>query len=83
MFELVKGMKIKKVKENKNPMFVNSTSNEVLIYEVTRVNKNTYGLKCIEGYMKNTTCNLCKDCPIEGVDVYGTVTRYEILNWRK
>lgn len=79
MMELTKGMKIRQVKENKNPMFENTVANSVLVYEVTRVNKKTYGLKCIEGYMKNTCCNLLKDCKVESVDIYGTITRWEIV----
>ena len=79
MMELKKGMKIRQVRENRDPMFANTTANGTLVYEVTRVNKKTYGLKCIEGYMRGTGCNLLKDFPAESVDVYGTVTRYEIV----
>lgn len=77
--ELTKGMKIRKTKENKNPMFTSTTANGSLTYEVTKVNKKTYGLKCIEGYMKNTECKLLKDFPEESVDVYGTTTKWEII----
>lgn len=80
MMQLTKGMKIRKTKENKDPLFANTTANGTLVYEVTRVNKKTYGLKCIEGYMKNTSCNLLKDWEVESVDVYGTITRWEVLN---
>ena len=79
MTNLTKGMKIRKTRENKDPMFANTTANSTLVFEVTRVNKKTYGLKCIEGYMKNTSCNLLKEFPQESIDAYGTITRYEIV----
>ncbi len=63
MTELTKGMKIRETKENKNPMLANTTANGSLTYEVTKVNKKTYSLKCTEGYMKNTECKLFKDFP--------------------
>lgn len=74
--ELVKGDIIKQIKENNNPMFKNTTANGVLTYEVTRVNKKTYSLKCIEGYMKNTECKLLKSFKEESTDVYGTITKW-------
>lgn len=77
--ELTKGMLIRKTKENTDPMFSNTTANEVLTYEVTRVNKKTYGLKCVEGYMVGSSCNLYKDAEIESIDVYGTKTTYAIV----
>lgn len=79
MMELTKGMKIRQTKENKNPLFANTIANSTLVYEVTKVNKKTYGLKCVEGYMKNTECKLVKDFKESYTDVYGTVTRWEIV----
>lgn len=77
--ELTKGMIIKQTKENKDPIFTNTTANGVLVYEVTRVNKKTYGLKCIDGYMKNTECKLLKDFSPIRVDEYGTTIKWEIV----
>lgn len=77
--ELTKGMLIKQTKENKNPSFTNTTANGVLVYEVIRVNKKTYSLKCVEGYMKNTECKLSKDFAPTRVDEYGTITKWEVL----
>lgn len=76
--ELRKGTIIKLTKENKNPIFKDTTANGVLIYEVTKVNKNTYSLKCIEGYMKNTECKLSKNFKPVMVDSYGTTTTWEV-----
>lgn len=77
--ELMKGILIKQTKENKNPSFTNTTANGVLVYEVIRVNKKTYSLKCVEGYMKNTECKLSKDFAPTRVDEYGTITKWEII----
>ena len=79
MMELTKGMKIRQTRENKNPLFANTTANETLVFEVTRVNKKTYGLKCIEGYMKNMQCKLLKDFGVTSKDEYGTITKWEIV----
>ena len=76
---LTKGMKIRETKVNKNNMFANTTANSVLIYEVVKVNKNTYGIKCVEGYMKGTESKICKDFMEESKDVYGTITRWEVV----
>ncbi len=76
---LAKGMKIKKTKVNQNHMFIDTTANSILIYEVTKVNKNTYGIKCVEGYMEGTESKLVKDFVEESKDVYGTITRWEVI----
>lgn len=77
--ELIKGMKIKQTKSNKDEMFKNTCANSVLVFEVEKVNRKTYGLKCIEGYMKNVRCTLSKSFKISSVDVYGTVTKWEVI----
>lgn len=73
---LSKGMVIKQIKKNENPLFSNTAANSELTYEVIRVNSKTYGLKCIAGYMKNSCCNLRKDFKEESVDIYGTTTKW-------
>ena len=77
--ELTKGMKIKQTKVNGKAEFANTTANGVLMYEVVKVNKNTYSLKCIEGYMKGTGCKLVKDFAAVRVDEYGTCTMWEVV----
>lgn len=77
--ELVKGNIIKQIKRNDNPLFKNTTANGELTYEVTRVNKNTYGLKCIDGYMKGTSCKLVKTFKEESIDAYGTITKWILV----
>jgi hypothetical protein len=57
-----------------------TTENSALIWEVVRVNKKTHGLKCIEGYMKGSCKNLCKDFKEQSTDVYGTVTTRTLAN---
>lgn len=74
--ELVKGNIIKQIKRNDNPLFKDTTANGVLTYEVARVNKTTYSLKCIDGYMKGTECKLVKSFKEESTDVYGTITKW-------
>lgn len=76
---LKKGDKIRETTSNTNPMFRDTTANRTLVYEVVRVNPKTYGLKCIEGYMKGTGCNLLKSAPEVSTDIYGTTTRREII----
>lgn len=77
MTALKKGDRIRETKRNPRNGFENTTANGTLIYEVVRVNPKTYGLKCIEGYMKGTGCNIGKDFRTEYTDIYGTVTRRE------
>lgn len=77
--ELVKGNIIKQIKTNSSELFKNTTANGELTYEVTRVNKNTYTLKCIDGYMKGSGCKLLKTFREESTDVYGTVTKWILL----
>ena len=76
---LTKGMKIKETKQNTNPMFENTIANSSLVYEVVKVNKKTYQLKCVEGYMKNTECKIAKDFKEEYVDIYGTRTTWKVV----
>lgn len=76
---LTKGMKIRQTKLNTNEMFRNTVANSVLVYEVTRVNQNTYGLKCVEGFMKGTGCKIPKTFKEESKDVYGTITKWELV----
>lgn len=76
---LTKGNIIKETKTNTDPMFANTTANSSVVYEVVRVNAKTYGLKCISGYLKGMGVNLMKNAPEVSVDIYGTVTRREII----
>lgn len=76
---LTKGNIIKETKTNADPMFANTTANSSVVYEVVRVNAKTYGLKCISGYLKGMSVNLMKNAPEVSVDIYGTVTRREII----
>lgn len=76
---LTKGMKIKMTKTNTNKQFENTCANSELVYVVERVNAKTYSLKCVEGYMKNTGCKLVKDFKELSRDVYGTITRWEVI----
>ena len=76
---LTKGMKIKQTKVNENEMFKNTTANSTLVYEVVRVNKKTYELKCVEGFMRGSGCKIQKDFNEEYKDVYGTVTKWELV----
>ncbi len=76
---LTKGNIIKETKTNADPMFANTTANSSVVYEVVRVNAKTYGLKCISGYLKGMGVNLMKNAPEVSVDIYGTVTRREII----
>ena len=77
--KLKKGMKIKETKVNENEMFKNTTANSTLVYEVVRVNKKTYELKCVEGFMQGSGCKIQKDFKEEYKDVYGTVTKWELV----
>lgn len=77
--ELTKGMIIRETKRNDNPIFKDTTANGALTYEVTKVNKKTYSLKCIDGYMKNSGCKLLKDFRPVRVDEYGTTITWEIV----
>lgn len=79
MMKLQKGSIIRETRRNDGPEFKNTTANGTLIYKVVRVNPKTYGLECIEGYMKGTRCNLCKDAPETCTDMWGTVTTREIV----
>lgn len=74
---LKKGNIIKRTQTNNRPNC--ETANAELTYIVERVNKNTYTLKCIDGYMKNTGCKLAKDFKEENTDVYGTVTKWTLV----
>lgn len=76
---LTKGNIIKETKTNADPMFANTTANSSVVYEVVRVNAKTYGLKCISGYLKGMGVNLMNNAPEVSVDIYGTVTRREII----
>lgn len=76
---LTKGMKIKQTKVNENEMFKNTTANSTLVYEVVKVNKKTYELKCVEGFMQGSGCKIQKDFKTEYKDVYGTVTKWELV----
>ena len=77
--KLVKGSVIKQIKRNDGKEFENTIANGELTYEVTRVNKTTYTLKCIDGYMKGSGCKLVKNFSEKSVDVYGTTTEWIIL----
>lgn len=74
---LKKGNIIKRTQTNNRQNC--ETANAELTYIVERVNKNTYTLKCIDGYMKNTGCKLAKDFKEENTDVYGTVTKWTLV----
>lgn len=73
---LTKGSIIKKVTTNSSDLLTNTVANSELTYEVTRVNKTSYTLKCIDGYMNGTGCKLVKNFNVKSVDVYGTVTEW-------
>ena len=75
--KLEKGNIIKKTHTNNRPNC--ESANTELIYIVERVNKNSYSIKCIEGFMKNTQTKLAKSFAAESIDMYGTITRYEIV----
>lgn len=75
--ELKKGDIIKRITTNDRPHC--ESVNTELTYVVERVNKNTYSLKCIDGFMKNTGCKLVKDFKEESIDIYGTVTKYVVV----
>lgn len=79
MMNLTKGTKIKQVKFNDRKGFENTVANGELVYEITRVNKTTYTMKCVEGYMKGSGCKLIKNFTPKSVDVYGTTTEWIIL----
>lgn len=76
---LKKGDKIRETKSNSNEMFKNTTANSTLVFEVEKVNAKTYGLKCIDGYLKGMRCKMYKDAQEVSKDVYGTITKYEII----
>lgn len=76
---LKKGDIIKQIKTNPGELFKDTTANGELTYQVTRVNPKTYGLKCIAGYMKGSGCNLIKGFREEHTDIYGTVTRWVLI----
>lgn len=78
--ELVKGNIIKQIKRNSCPEFKDTTANRELTYKVIRVNPKTYGLECIDGYMKGTRCNLRKGFQESSVDVYGTSTEWILVS---
>ena len=73
---LTKGNIIKKVTTNTDERLKDTVANSELVYEVTRVNKSTYTLKCIEGFMKGSGCKLVKNFNKTSVDVYGTKTEW-------
>ncbi len=75
--KLEKGNIIKKTRTNNRPHC--ESANTEQLYVVERVNKNSYSIKCIEGFMKNTQIKLAKDFATERIDMYGTITRYEIV----
>lgn len=76
---LTKGTLIKEIKRNELPEFKDTIANSELTYIVERVNRSTYSLKCIEGYMKGSGCYLRKNFQSRYVNVYGTVTEYVVL----
>lgn len=73
---LTKGSIIKKVTTNADERLKGTVANSELVYEVTRVNKSTYTLKCIEGFMKGSGCKLIKNFNHTTIDVYGTKTEW-------
>lgn len=77
---LKKGDKVKQIKTNLDEYCRNTTANSELTWEVVKVNKKTYSMKCVDGYMKNCECNLNKEFYEKGGtfrDLYfGTVTRW-------
>lgn len=78
--KLVKGDIIREVKTNPDAMLSNTTENSTLVYKVVRVNKKTYGLECIDGYMKGTQCNRRKDFKESYTDIYGTTTTITLVS---
>ena len=72
---ILKGDIIKKTTINPR----HESANGELTFIVEKVNAKSYSLKCIEGHMKNTSCKLVKNFKEENVDVYGTITKWEIV----
>ena len=76
--KLEKGMKIRQTKLTVNPMLKNPTWNEELVFEVLKVNKKSYSLLCIKGYLEGSIVKLSKDFKPESDSVFG-YTKYEIV----
>ena len=77
--ELVKGNIIKEINTNPGVLFKDTIANSELTYKVTKVNKKTYGLVCIEGYMEGSEQKLLKDFKEESIDVYGTIRKWVLI----
>lgn len=76
--KIEKGTIIKRTRTNSNPHC--ESANTASTFMVERVNKTTYSIKCIGGYMAGTCCKMTKGFAAESTDIYGTVTKYEIIN---
>lgn len=76
--KLEKGMKIRQTMTTTNPMLKNTTWNESLVFEVLKVNKKSYSLLCVEGYLEGSIVKLSKDFKPESDTVFG-YTKYEIV----
>ena len=76
--ELTKGSIITQTRSNSNPIFANTTANRTLVYKIVKVNRKTYELECIEGYMKGSHCRMVKNFKNTYTDEYGTVTTISV-----
>lgn len=76
--KLEEGNIITRITTNTRPYC--ESANTELTYIVERVNNNSYSIKCIEGFMKNTQTKLAKDFPEESTDVYGTVKKWVLVH---
>ena len=77
MLELKTHDKVRRLTRNDNQYFKNTTANSVTVWEVTRVNKNTYSMTCIEGYLKGSSCKLQKGYTTWVDSYYKTITTWE------
>ncbi len=77
MLELKTHDKVRRITMNDSKYFKNTTANTVTVWEVTRVNKNTYSVTCIEGYLKGSSCKLQKGYTTWVDSYYKTITTWE------
>lgn len=78
--ELKKGDIIKETKKNDTPYGKDClTANCELFWEVERVNPKTYTIRCVKGYIKGSSCKICKGFQDHCSDMYGTETTWEIV----
>lgn len=76
--ELKKHDIIKRIRTNNNPGCESANTESTFV--VRRVNKKTYSVEVIGGYMVHAEFLLDKNFKEESVDEYGTVTKYVRYN---